>query len=76
MYSDVERLQGTLRDLGGLVNEPDTLPDVTRDYIAVRQSTNRHTFVTFVLLYIHMYMIMYYCYVNCMSVWMEETFAI
>ena len=37
MYSDVERLQGTLRDLGGLVNEPDTLPDVTRDYIAVRQ---------------------------------------
>ena len=35
MYSDVERLQGTLRDLGGLVNEPDSLPDVTRDYIEV-----------------------------------------
>ena len=35
MYLDVERLQGTLRDLGGLVNEPDSLPDVTRDYIEV-----------------------------------------
>ena len=35
MYSDVERLQGILRDLGGLVNEPNSLPDVTRDYIEV-----------------------------------------
>ena len=35
MYSDVERLQGILRDLGGLINEPNALPDVTREYIEV-----------------------------------------
>ena len=35
MYSDVDRLQGILKDLGGLVNEPNSLPDVTKDYIEV-----------------------------------------
>ena len=35
MYSDVDRLQGILKDLAGLVNDPNSLPDVTRDYIDV-----------------------------------------
>ena len=36
MYSDVDRLRGILKDLAGLVNEPNSLPDTTRDYINVR----------------------------------------
>ena len=36
MYSDVDRLRGILKDLAGLVNEPNSLPDATRDYINVR----------------------------------------
>ena len=35
MYSDVDRLKGILKDLAGLVNEPNSLPDATRDYINV-----------------------------------------
>ena len=35
MYSDVDRLRGILKDLAGLVNEPNSLPDATRDYINV-----------------------------------------
>jgi hypothetical protein len=35
MYSDVERLRGVLTDLAGLVNDPNSLPDATRDYINV-----------------------------------------
>ena len=35
MYSDVERLKGILKDLAVLVNEPNSLPDATRDYINV-----------------------------------------